>query len=100
MDESCDIAIFKKLCIYFQLVVDGKCKIYFGENRDIMNGKATTIVEAVGILTQSLNVTPSKLVGLGSDGAAVMTGARGGVGKSSHIALSTLQSLLFKKKCD
>ena len=84
-DESCDIAVFKKLCIYVRVVTDGKIKVLFAQNMNVVDGKANTIVAAITEFLQSLEIPAHKVVGLGSDGAAVMMGARTGVGMYSRF---------------
>jgi hypothetical protein len=79
-DESCDIAIFKKLIIYVQTVVQGKVKVSFAANINVQDGKAETIHTAIIQWMASWNIPANKIMGLATDGAAVMTGCRSGVG--------------------
>ena len=46
VDESCDVAVLKKLIIYVKPVVDGKVQVMFAENKDVPDGKAATISAA------------------------------------------------------
>lgn len=78
LDESLDIAVQKKLVIFFKLVVDGVPYIQFGGNVEVQNGKALTIMTAVRTLLTDLEVPLAKVIGLGTDGAAVMTGSNNG----------------------
>ena len=80
VDESCDVAVFKKLIIYVKLVVDGKVQVMFAENKDVPDGKAATIFAAIMDFLENNDVPQEKLAGLGSDGAKVMTGVYAGVG--------------------
>jgi hypothetical protein len=80
LDESIDIAIYKKLILYVTVICNGEVKTLFGENIDVPNGKADTITSAVEEFLTMNNVAFQKLTGLGSDGAAVMTGRHNGVG--------------------
>lgn len=79
-DESVDIAVFKKLIVYMQVVVNGRVNLLFLENKNVSDGKAGTITEALLEVLNEWKIPPSKVTGLGSDGAAVMMGARNGVG--------------------
>ena len=80
VDESCDVAVLKKLIIYVKLVVDGKVQVMFAENKDVPDGKAATIFAAIMDFLESNDVPQQKLAGLSSDGAKVMTGVNAGVG--------------------
>ena len=46
-DESVDIAIFKKLCVYVQIVDRGEAKVMFVMDKDVPDGKADTISNAI-----------------------------------------------------
>ena len=78
-DESVDIAVFKKPIIYAQLVVNGKVQLFFIGNKDVCDGKADTIIQA--LVLQEWQIPLTKVTGLGSDAAAVMRGVRNGVGQ-------------------
>lgn len=78
-DESLDIAVQKKLVIYFKLVIDGKPCIQFGTNIEVVNGKAQTIIDAVRNVLKSFGVPLQNVIGFGSDGANVMIGCKNGV---------------------
>ncbi|XP_053402568.1 uncharacterized protein C17orf113-like [Mercenaria mercenaria] len=79
-DESCDIAIFKKLIIYVQTVVNGKINVSFAANLDVVDGKAETIYNAIKDWLVLWDIPVGKVMGLATDGAAVMTGVQSGVG--------------------
>lgn len=80
-DESIDIAVYKKLDIYIRLVKDGEPCTRFVGNRNVVDGKAETIYNALMDFMQEKNIDcGNKLVGLGSDGASVMMGRHNGVG--------------------
>ena len=80
-DESCDIAVFKKLDIYVRLVRYGKPVTHFVGNVDVPDGKAETITNVLLQFLDYKNIDPAtQLIGMGSDGAAVMIGAHNGVG--------------------
>ena len=71
IDESCDITVMKKLCIYARLVKDCVPETIFLQNVDIPDGTSATIVTKLSEVLSKLNVDVKKLVGFGSDGASV-----------------------------
>lgn len=80
IDESCDLGVDKKLVVCVRYVVNGQPKTsYLGSVR-VNDGKAHTITTHVHNLLQQLNLDLTKMVGLGTDGAATMTGRKMGVG--------------------
>ncbi|XP_013384257.1 protein FAM200A-like [Lingula anatina] len=79
-DESCDITSTKKLSVYARISSGCKPETIFLENCEILDGKADTIATSVKNLLTKFEVPPDKVVGLGSDGASVMTGKHNGVG--------------------
>ena len=79
-DESIDIAVLKKLVIYVKVVKDGKSQVYFATNVTVPDGKAETIINAITEWLASERIAIQKVLGFGSDGAAVMMGSRSGVG--------------------
>jgi hypothetical protein len=83
-DESTDISVYKRLIIYIKLIQDGKTCTHFAKNIDVSDGTAATITAELKKYLEEVDVTSSKLAGFGSDGAAVMTGKRTGVGRS-HV---------------
>ena len=54
IDESVDIAVFKKLVIYIQVVIKGRVKVYFAANKDVMDGCADTIMTALKVRIYSV----------------------------------------------
>ncbi len=80
-DESTDLAVTKKLCIYARALVNFVPETLFIKNVEISDGTAVTIYKEIEKLLQEKNIILNKCIGLGSDGAAVMTGARGGVAR-------------------
>lgn len=82
VDESTDITIHKKLCIYVKcLSYESKePTIHFLDCIAVPDGKAETIVSEIEKLFQSKNIPWEKLSSLASDGAAVMIGRKSGVG--------------------
>ena len=80
VDESLDIATTKKLVTFCKIVNNNQLKIEFCANIEVMNGTAETIYNAITEWLASVGVNIEKVSGFGSDGAAVMTGRRTGVG--------------------
>lgn len=78
-DESLDIAVQKKLVLFFKILVDGKSKIEFATNVEVKDGKVETIYAAVLKYLKESTVLVKKLSGLGTDGASVMTGCLNGL---------------------
>ena len=80
VDESLDIATTKKLVTFCKIIHNNELKIEFCANIDVINGTAETIYTAITDWLASVGVNINKVSGFGSDGAAVMTGKRTGVG--------------------
>lgn len=79
-DESTDIAVHKKLILYVRYVKDGKMTTELVGNSRIPDGTADSIVTHVKEKVRDLGLDLRNAVGLGSDGASVMTGVKNGVG--------------------
>ena len=79
LDESLDIAVQKKLVLFFKILVLRKAKIEFATNFEFKDGKAETIYSAVLNYLNSNNIPVKKLSGLGTDGTSVMTGCHNGL---------------------
>ena len=79
LDESLDIAIQKKLVLFFKILVEGKAKIEFAAIVELKDGKAETIYAAVLKHLEDSNVPVKKLSGLGTDSVSVMTGRLNGL---------------------
>ena len=79
LDESLDIAVQKKLVLFFKILVLRKAKIEFAANFEFKDGKAETIYSAVLNYLNSNNIPVKKLSGLGTDGTSVMTGCHNGL---------------------
>ena len=81
VDESTDISVTQKLVVCVRFVTeDFLPKTRFLKN--LSDGKAATILDTLkAVLAEKRLPHPvlSKVFGLGSDGAAVMTGVKGGV---------------------
>ena len=68
LDESLDIAVKKKLVIYFRLLVDGVLTVQFGANLEVVNGKSDTIVGAVRTYLHEMGIPIDRIAGIGTDG--------------------------------
>ena len=80
IDETTDVSITKQLIVYGRYIVDGAVQTSFLRALELPNGQARTITDAVCSLCADLEVDlKHRLCGLGSDGASVMLGVRGGV---------------------
>lgn len=95
LDESMDIAIKKRLVIYFKLLVDGVPVVQFGTNCEVTDGKAKTIVTAVRKYLACMGINMERIIGMGTDGAAVMVGNKNGV----TTVLKRLNPLLVATWC-
>lgn len=82
-DETTDISVLNQLIIYIKYVslTSKEPKVSFLSVCNINNGKAATITDNLLRELNANGLDLSKLVGLGSDGAAVMVGNRNGVAK-------------------
>lgn len=80
-DESTDITVEKKLCIYVKILNNEtfKPETHFLANVKIHDGKARTIYDAIVQILEAKGVDTETLTALGSDGASVMTGKKNGV---------------------
>ena len=79
--SGCTISIKKELIVYIRYVCKGEVKTSFIRVLGLPDGTAHTITEAVCGFCRDLALEMQHLCGLGSDGAAVMLGIRGGVSK-------------------
>ena len=59
VDESVDIAVFKKLVIYTQVVVNGRVRVFFATNKNVEDGRADTIVAALQVIEKKKRLAPS-----------------------------------------
>ena len=82
IDETTDVSVTKQLIVYARYIVGGGVHSSFVSMLELPDGTAVSIVDAVCKLCQHLNLDMrNRFCGLGSDGASVMLGARGGVSK-------------------
>lgn len=92
-DESTDISTVKQLVIYVRIIHDGKPETHFLQLQEIANGTAETITSALLASCREYNIDISKVMGFGSDGAAVMIGEKSGVSTRLKEANSKLVSV-------
>lgn len=95
IDETSDITIHKKLVILFKVIVNGECQTIFGTNANVHNGKADSLVQALLQFFNDKEISITKCMGLGSDGAPVMLGRLNGVGAQ----LTRLNPYLVQVHC-
>ena len=84
IDESTDVAVYKKLVIYILVVINGQPYIHYFRDVDIPNGRAETIVRALEQFCEVKGLDTAKVTSLASDGASVMVGRKSGVGTRLH----------------
>ncbi|XP_067657737.1 uncharacterized protein C17orf113-like [Haliotis asinina] len=80
IDETVNITVEKKLIMFLKIQNNGKTDTVFLGNFSVHSGTAECITEKVKEVLSEWNISLEQLVGLGSDGASVMTGRRAGVG--------------------
>ena len=80
IDESTDLTVEKRLSICIRYVKSGVPVTHFLCNVPVEDGKAHTIVNCIVETFNQISLTLSTCVSLATDGAAVMTGKRTGVG--------------------
>lgn len=84
LDETCDISIEKKLVIYVRFIKNGKVTVAYIGNKQITDCTADGIKNSLCdfLLEKNLvlNNDYSRCMGLGTDGASVMTRCRNGLG--------------------
>ena len=81
IDESTDVAVLSEIVIYARYATATKSvKTAFMKIIDLFNGTADTIETALLKYLESNDLPLTKLIGLGTDGAKVMTGRINGVG--------------------
>ena len=90
IDESTDVSVLKQLVLYCRTVVRGTLKTRYLKIMDIEDGKAVSIMGAIGKVFELFKLEFSNLSSFGSDGTSVMTGHQGGVAtllrdKSNHL---------------
>ena len=81
IDETTDVSIIKQLIVYARYLVGGTVSTSFIRILELPDGTAKSITDSVCMLCSELGLNIHQLCGLGSDGAAVMLGSRGGVSK-------------------
>ncbi|XP_070564482.1 uncharacterized protein C17orf113-like [Ptychodera flava] len=79
VDESVNITVHKKLIVYIRIISHAGPKTVFLRNVTVHNGTAETVMDAILETLRANDIAPRKVMGLGSDGASVMTGKHNGV---------------------
>ena len=81
IDETVNVTVNKKLILFVRYVKNGEpCTTFIG-NYTILAGDAETVFTKLTDVLREKGIDCVKVVGLGSDGASVMTGPITGVGK-------------------
>lgn len=82
IDETTDVSILKQMIIYCHYMCKGEVKTCFIGIIELADGKAVTITDALLEFCGKMELDVRKqLFALGSDGASVMLGCKGGVSK-------------------
>ena len=81
IDETTDVSITKELIVYIRYVHGGEINTAFVRVIELPDSAARTITDSVCSLCKDFDFDMQKLCGLGSDGASVMLGVRGGVSR-------------------
>ena len=95
-DETTDISVLKQMVVYGKYLTDSgdTCTVFLKIN-DLFDGKAETIERALLQFCEATEISIRKVMGFGSDGAAVMTGNRTGV----SICLRAHNSYMINIHC-
>lgn len=83
LDETCDITVAKKLAVYVKYIENGEAYTSFLGNECITDSTAAGIETALIDLLKKKGICDecvTKIMGLGTDGASVMTGRLNGLG--------------------
>ncbi|XP_070550531.1 uncharacterized protein C17orf113-like [Ptychodera flava] len=80
VDETVNVTVHKKLIMFLKIVDDGKPRTIFIGNYTVLNGTAQTVADKILSVIGDHGIEISKVMGLGSDGAPVMTGRHNSVG--------------------
>ena len=94
IDESTDVSITKQLVLYGRYISElGEPCSTFLRIVDLMNGTAECIEEAIRAYLVEKELPTNKMMGFGSDGAAVITGRVTGVATRLHHSNQYLVSI-------
>ena len=80
VDESTDVSVHKQMILYLRYLGQTGPVTQFGSILQLQDGTASTISAAIRHQLTEWGVHIAHIVGLGSDGASVMTGTSNGVG--------------------
>ena len=95
IDETVNITCHKKLIIYVRIVKNGSALTLFLGNYTVTAGTAECVFEKIEEILRDRNISVVKVIGLGSDGAAVMCGCESGVG----VRLKNVSPFLTHTHC-
>ncbi|KAK6175816.1 hypothetical protein SNE40_014204 [Patella caerulea] len=81
IDETINVITEKKLILFLRVLNNTvKTRTVFLGNHSVHSGMAECIVDKIKEVFKEWGIPLNKVIGLGSDGASVMTGIRNGVG--------------------
>ena len=80
IDETTDVAVLNEMVIYARYIENGKVSTSFLKICELFNGTVDTIETTLVAYMEDKGLSMSKMVGLGTDGASVMTAVHNGVG--------------------
>jgi len=98
-DDSTDKSTKENCIVYVKLLDNWKPQVHFLENVKIYDGKADTIVTVIRKVISDRKIKADQLVGMGSDGASVMTGNKTGVAtqlKRDHPFLISIHCMAHR----
>ena len=99
LDETCDINVEKKLCVYVKYIKKGRAFTSYLGNKRVTDCTALGLKNALCEYLEEIGIIEdgnySSLVGLGTDGAAVMVGCRNGLG----VRLKELNNKMVQVHC-
>ncbi|KAI4814082.1 hypothetical protein KUCAC02_003290 [Chaenocephalus aceratus] len=96
VDETTDVSVKKQLDVHVRYMdKNGLLYSQFLDLVTVSDGRADTIVKAIRTILTKKNIPTQRIYGLGTDGAAVMTGRVNGVDASSGVAyMNSFRDLL------
>ncbi|XP_076113346.1 zinc finger protein 862-like [Mytilus galloprovincialis] len=90
VDGTTDVAVKKELILYVRFLKNGKSSTHFLKMIELFDGKAATIKSAIVQTLEEIDVPLENMCALGSDGASVMLGRKGGVAALLKESVPTL----------
>ena len=72
--ETTDVAVLNEMVIYVRYIENGKVSTSFLKICELFNGTVDTIETTLVAYMEDKGLSMSKMVGLGADGASIVTG--------------------------